>query len=108
MREHDRRWAARHAFLVRKPTAQGWPDAEHGRKRRRRAGYLNALGVAFLTRERDAGEVVNRHALERTRAIRELIIELPAHVLDAGIDVPRGQAIVERDQPIRMRVRERV
>ena len=66
------------------------------------------LGVASGAGERDARDVVDRHALKRARAIGKLVIELPAHVVDAGVDVSRGKTVVERDQPIRVRVRERV
>jgi len=100
MREHDRRrLPGTPSWSVNQRPRAGWTrstDASDGR----RAGYLNALGVTFRTRERDAGEVVNRTLSSVRCAIREMVIELPAHVLDAGV-MFRAGGHIERDQPIR-------
>ena len=58
--------------------------------------------------ERAAARVVDRHVFERARVVGEVEIELPGHRVHTGSDVPCRYSIVERDQPIGLRIGQRV
>ena len=58
--------------------------------------------------ERELAAGVGGHGVERPRVIGELVVELPGHEVDARRDVGSRHAVVERDQPVRVAVRQRV
>ena len=107
MRQHGNVRRTRCALGLGEPSAERGRDAQHRRQGRRCTRDHDTLRRA-AARQCAADPVVAGDAVERAGILRELVVQLPTHDLHTRGNVAARDAVIEHDQPIGVRIGQRV